>query len=284
MLFEIYLEEKSWRFHFLTGLMVAVTFLTKASNIAILPLAAGVIFIKAKQAVSQKRFKYYIPALTVFTLACVIPIAFWLGRNYVLFGDVIGSYSSEKVRTWTRKPFGKMFNHPIFTPSGLFYFLTELTKRLWRGEFVWKLKEISSPAMDLFYCISSALFFIISLFGLVFNRSKIDGPYRFALWSGLFVVVFSVLFLAVSSMRYDFGQCFYPSREKPYFISSRLIAGVILPFLFLYIYGLQRLLSWLCCASRLLVIIAVLVAVITISEIVLTWPVFGSSFNWFNFR
>jgi hypothetical protein len=98
----------------------------------------------------------------------------------------------------------------------------------------------------------------------------------------LFVFVLSVVFLAVMSMRYDFGNCVYPSREKPYFVSGRLIAGTILPFLLLYIDGLNRILIKFKLASRLLVVVSVIVAVITISEIIISWPVFFSPYNWFH--
>jgi len=284
MLLEIYAGEKSLWFHLLTGLVVALTFLTKASNIAIVPLAALVVLIKFKTAVSEKRLNKYLPCLAVFALAAFIPVAFWLGRNYILFGDLVGASESTKLRTWTVKPFSQRFNHPIFTPSGLFYFLSELTKRLWRGEFVWKLKEISLPVMDLFYCVSSAVLITISVLGLVFEKARMDKPYRAFVLSGLFVVAFSFAFLAYMSMRYDFGQCYYPSREMPYFISGRLIAGVILPFLFLYVDGLHRLLSALRCPRFLLAITIVFVAAITISEIILTLPVFPSPYNWFHLK
>jgi hypothetical protein len=265
-----------------TGLIVAVTFLTKASNIAILPFAACVILIKTVQAIRQKQLKQYLPSLAAFVAAAVTPIAFWLGRNYVLFGDAIGAAKSIEQRTWMVIPFRDMFNHPVLTPSGLFYFLTELTKTFWRGEFVWHSERITSGFMDWFYVISSAVFLSASVFGLVINKSKMDKSNRFALAAGVFVLVLSVLFLAVMSMRYDFGQCFYPSRKQPYFTSGRLIAGTILPFLMLYIDGLQRILAKLRCASCLLIAVSIIVVAITVSEIILTLPVFASPYNWFH--
>jgi len=284
MLFEIYLGEKSRVYHFCAGLLVALTFLTKASNIAILPLAIIVILVKIKQAVSQKRIKQYLPALLVFILAAVLPVAYWLGRNYFLYGDIVGSLASERLRTWTRKPFGEFFNHPIFTPSGLFYFLTETTKRFWRGEFVWKLKEMSLSVMDLIYWLASAVFLAVSFLGLLLERKTMVKSYRFAISCGLLAVVLSFAFLAIMSMRYDFGQCFYPSRKMPYFISGRLIAGVILPFLFLYIDGLWRILSKLRFTNLLLVIIVCLAAAETISEVIISLPAFSSTFNWFHLK
>jgi hypothetical protein len=83
-------------------------------------------------------------------------------------------------------------------------------------------------------------------------------------------------------MRYDFGTCVYPSVDKPYFTSGRLIAGAILPFLILYIDGLRRILSKLRCAYALLFVVGIIVAAVTVSEIILSWSVFTSPDNWFH--
>ncbi len=284
MLLEIYLSEKSWRYHLFAGLLVAATFLTKASNIAIIPLAALVILIKIIRASHQKQIKQYLPALIAFAFAATIPIAIWLGRNYILFGDAVGAAASAKLRTWMVKPLSEMFNHPIFTPSGFIYFISELTKTFWRGEFIWRGKIIASSSMDLFFTVSSAVFIVVFITGLVWGKAGENKSRRFALVTSLFVLVLSVIFLAFISMRYDFGQCFNPSREKPYFVSGRLIAGAILPFLFIYIDGLHRILSKLRCTSALLIIVGIIAAAITISEIVLSWSVFASPYNWFHLK
>jgi hypothetical protein len=202
----------------------------------------------------------------------------------MLFGDVIGAAASAKSRTWTIKPLSEMFNHPILTPSGFIYFIAELTRTFWRGEFIWREKIIASSSMDLFFTVSSAVFIVVSIAGLVWSNAGENKSCRFALAAALFILVFSVMFLAFMSMRYDFGSCFYPSREKPYFTSGRLIAGVILPFLFLYIDGLHRILSKLRCASALLFVAGIIVTAITISEVVLSWSVFASPYNWFHLR
>jgi hypothetical protein len=278
MLLEIYLSEKSWKYHLFAGLLIAATFLTKASNIAIMLLAAFVMLVKVMQAARQKRLGQYLFPLAAMVIAALLPVVFWLGRNYILFGDAVGAAVSIKSRTWTIKPLSEMFNHPILTPSGFFYFISELTKTFWRGEFIWHARIIASAFMDGFYVISSAVF----LFALILDKGRSDRSCRTALAGSLFVVILSIAFLAFMSMRYDFGTCFYPSVAKPYFTSGRLIAGAILPFLFLYIDGLRRILSKLRCASALLFVVGIIVAVITVSEIVISWSVFASPDNWFH--
>jgi hypothetical protein len=280
MLLKIGLSEKSWKYHLFAGMLVAATFLTKASNIAIIPLAALVILIKIIRAYRQKQIKQYLPALIAFAFTATIPIAIWLGRNYILFGDAVGAAASAKSRTWTIKPLSEMFNHPILTRSGFIHFIFELIKRFWRGEFIWHARIIASAFMDRFYVISSGVF----LFSLILDKGRSDRSCRTALAGSLFVVIVSIAFLAFMSMRYNFGTCIYPSVDKPYFTSGRLIAGVILPFLFLYVDGLRRILSKLRCDSALLFVVGIIVAVITISEIVLSWSVFASPYNWFHLK
>jgi hypothetical protein len=285
MLVEIAVGEKTPRYHAFAGLLVAAAFLNKATNLAIVVLAAVVILIKLKQAASQKLLKQYFPSMLAFILTLIIPIAFWTGRNYIYFGDFSGAAASIKGRNWTLKPISEMFNHPVLSPKGAFLFLSGLVASYWRGEFVWQNKRMSMPFMDWFYCISSAILLIFSIVILI-GREKTksyDGlKYRFYAIGSFFVIILAVLLLAILSMRYDFGQCNYPSREFPYFVSGRLIAGTILPFIFLYVGGLHYILSKLRLGSYLLVIVAVIAAGITISEIILTLPVFASPYNWFH--
>jgi hypothetical protein len=282
MLLEIYLREKSREYHFFAGLLVAATILTKASNIAIIPLAVIVIAVKVIRATRRKVLRQYFISVIIFVIAALLPAVLWLSRNYILFGDAVGALASAKARTWTVKPLSETFNHPILTFSGFIYFISELTKTFWRGEFIWRGKIIASAYMDILYIVSSAVFLAVSIAGLLRSKAGEDELRRVAVWMSLLVLAVSVLFLAFMSMRYDFGECAYPSADKPYFTSGRLIAGVILPFLILYIDGLQRILTKLRCTRALLTAVGVIVAVITISEITLSRSVFANPNNWFH--
>ena len=283
MLLEIYLGEKSWRYHLLAGLFATVTLLTKASNNAIVLLSFVVILFKIKKVVSEKRFKNYAPSLAAFCLASMIPIVLWLLHNYYVLGDLIGAAATMKERGWTKKSFDQFFNHPILTWKGLAFFLGELTRTYWRGEFTWKMNRMAVPAMDIFYLLSSGIFLAAAIWAFLF-KSKANKPVSFVFFGGFFVIAASILFLAYSSMRLDFGECVYPSRSEPYFTSGRLMAGTIVPFIILYIYGLRYILSKLKLASFTLLIIIVIGAGITISEIAITLPAFYSAFNWYHLK
>jgi hypothetical protein len=91
-----------------------------------------------------------------------------------------------------------------------------------------------------------------------------------------------MVFLAVMSVAFDFHDCFYPSRVYPYLNSGRLLTGALIPFLVVYIQGLDwALRRWQ--SERLRWTILALISVfLAVSEIVIYWPVFGSQYNWFH--
>jgi hypothetical protein len=89
-----------------------------------------------------------------------------------------------------------------------------------------------------------------------------------------------VLFLAFVSLQFDFGACINPSRERPYFFQGRLMAGAMVPFATLYVYGLNRLLR-----ARPALVLATIVAIaiaISTSEFLANRVAFSSAYNWFH--
>ena len=215
-------------------------------------------------------------------LTSCVPIGLWLARNRLLFGDVTGSAHKAEVLGWTVKPLGQIGDHPIFSISGFLHFLNGLTLTFWRGEFVWHLERIRLPWMDIFYTASSAIFIGTCLIAFVLKRTGTSKKYRFLLAMSFLTVASSVLLLAALSVAFDFGNCWYPSKESPYFTSGRLILCSLLPFLLLYIDGLDRLFSrWKKPAVPLAVLFLV-VFVITVSEWMISRHVFLSPYNWFH--
>ncbi len=283
MLLQIYFENKSVHYHLLTGLMAAATLLAKISNVAVLALLCAIVVLKVGRLIGEKKVKEYLPRLCILLAAAAVPVGIWLSRNYLVFGDITGTTEKIKYLGWTVKPLSKLLDHPIFTSKGMFNFLTELTRTFWRGEFVWHLEPIAWRCTDLFYIVSSAVFIVACGFGVILRRNKTDRPYRFVLVMSFLVVGVSVMFLAFLSILYDFDGCYYPSREQPYFVSGRLITGALLPFLLIYIDGLDNIFRWLG-RRTVLSVITVLVIGITLSELWLTAGVFSSSYNWFHLR
>ncbi len=282
LLLQLYFESKSHRYHFLAGLAVAATFLTKVSNITVLVFFGAIVLLKIRRLFFDKQIKKHLPKLATLLAATLIPISLWLARNYIVLGDLTGSADKIAHLDMNVKSPGGWWNHPIFTPEGLFFFLTELTKKFWRGEFIWHYKQIASRPMDLFYIISTAIFTLASGLGLLFGKGKTGKRHQVTLALSFGVLMVSVLFLAFSSTVFDFGKCFAPSQDRPYFTAGRLISGTIVPFLIIYLDGLGLIFSRLKNLVNPLLIVTFIVVAITCCEFYLSWDVFTSQYNWFH--
>jgi hypothetical protein len=179
---------------------------------------------------------------------------------------------------WTVKPFGEIWHHPILTPGGATYFWSEFTKSLWRGEIAWHRTTLAFGPLDLFYAVSSLALAVPAAVLLMLRRDRGRYPYL----AGTLLVALSIVLLAVLSMVYDFGDCFYPSRDVPYIVSARLVSGMMVPFILLYLSGLDILLSRIRLHGWRWAFTAALLVGVTVSEVILSLPVFGSAFNIFH--
>jgi hypothetical protein len=124
----------------------------------------------------------------------------------------------------------------------------------------------------------------MSVYSLAVQRNTVDRQKRFIVGMSFIVVTASVFVLAFLSMLYDFGECLYPTQEKPYFVSGRLISCALLPFLIIYIDGFERVFHRLKKRVYLLAAICLLAIIITCSEVSTTLEVFKSQYNWFHLK
>jgi hypothetical protein len=282
LLIQILRSNRTWPFHFLTGLVVSATFLVKFSNCPILILFAILIFLRIRKLACEGRLKEQWPHLLLLVSGCLLPIIFWLGWNYHALGDITGNAMKVHDLGWTVKPFGEIWNHPIFTLGGFTYFASHLLETFWRGEFVWALRRMTSVAMDYFYVWSSCVFVSLSIINSWLSKDDYSPDHRFINKISAIMVFISVSFLALLSIVYDFGDCWYPSRNHPYFTSGRLIFGAFLPFLILYLDGLRMMASKISGRINPLIVVLFICIVITYSEIHMTYPVLKSNYNWFH--
>ena len=272
-----------------TGVAIASTYLTKLSN---LPLSViAVVVILARLGVIVRRSpRAGLIALLALLLCAAVPIGSWMFWLKLQFGDITGSTAKIAFLDWTRKPFVEWWQHPIFTPHGLWVFWSDLIGTFWRGEVEWNGRRFDWQIADQVYAVSSLVFITAAVLGLR-KPSALSAFQRQVIAVAILTFAAGVAFLGLLSIQFDFGSCVNPSRSHPYFTSGRLLSGAIIPFALSYVYGI----SWLCrlAASRFrqthwidialpLIVLGAIVVFSQASEIFVIHPVFASEHNWFH--
>jgi hypothetical protein len=281
LLLDLYFSEsRGFRRYACAGLFIAATFLTKFSNVAIVGISAVVVCLKMWH-IYRRKLAGELPKVVVLVFSAALPVLVWLGRNYLVLGDISGTAEKTSFLTWSVKPIGEMWSHPIFSYAGFAYFWSDIMKTFWRGELTWLGTRLATETADWFYVISSSLFILTAGIGLFLRRS-VSVSERFTTGICLLTIAFSVIFLAGLSIVFDFGKCAYPSRETPFLTSGRLLMGMIVPLLAVYLNGLDLILSKLRSKFNPLLLVIIMTAFITYSEISITCPIFSNEHNWFN--
>ena len=265
-----------------TGLMLAATFLTKISNLPLLAVSGAVVLFKISSLAKAGKLRAAGSALAALTLCAGLPMIAWLVWCKRTFGDFTGTAAKIQSLGWTLQPFSEWWRHPIFTPHGLWTFGSGLMATFWQGELLWHRQPLALPVVDTIYAITSIFFVGVAVIALLSQPTLATVPQRQTLWISFWSFLAAVVFLGFLSIRYDFHNCFYPSRAHPYFTSGRLMLGVLIPFLLLYLYGLDRLLGrvknkWI----RPLVLIGMILFML-ISEAAIDSRLFPNAYNWFH--
>ncbi|HSY74638.1 MAG TPA: DUF2142 domain-containing protein [Dongiaceae bacterium] len=264
-----------------TGLALAATFLTKIANLPLLVVAIAAVLLKILRLEKSGKLRAALPSLVSLFFCAVLPMAAWIAWTKYNFGDFTGTTAKIQFLGWTLKPFAEWWHHPIFTPHGFWIFIRDLLATFWRGEILWHRQPLASPTVDIIYVV---LAFILAGFAVVnlLSKSKPDIlSQREALWLGLACFIAAIAFSGFLSIIYDFHDCFYPSREHPYFTSGRLMLGALIPFLLIFVHGIDRALKKIGDTAKFLAFAAMILFML-ISEIATDWPVFSSQYNWFH--
>ncbi len=263
----------------LTGLAVAATCLTKLSNLPLVAVALAVILARSI-AIILRTPRAGLIALTALISCAAIPVGAWILWTKFHFGDLTGSTAKISLLGWTRKPFGDWWQHPVFTPHGFWIFWFDLIASFWRGELSWHGRPLCWRWADGFYAVSSLVLLVAAAAGLR-KQAGLSTFQRQAIGSAILIFLAGVAFLALLSIQFDFGNCINPSREHPYFTSGRLLSGALIPFALAYVYGI----SWMCRRINTafpLIVLGLIVAFVTTSEILVNRIVFVSEHNWFH--
>ena len=265
-----------------TGLALAATYLTKISNLPLLAVSGAVVLFKVLRLAKAGKLRAAFPALAALALCAGLPIGGWLAWTKYHFGDFTGTAAKIQFLGWTHKPFNEWWPHPIFTPHGLWTFVSGLMATFWQGELLWHRQPLASPVVDAIYAILSVGFVGVAVVALLSRSTAATGPQRQALWLGFLCFVAAVAFLGFLSIIYDFQDCFYPSRAHPYFTSGRLMLGALIPFLLLYLYGVDRALDRIKNHWVKPLALAGLILFMLISEITINRMMFSNAYNWFH--
>jgi hypothetical protein len=263
-----------------TGLALAATFLTKISNLPLLAAAGLFIALKMFRFARGGKLHSSVPALAVLAACAGLPMAAWMAWCQINFGDFTGSVLKIKFLGWTNKPFAEWFHHPLFTVPGFWYFLKGNLATFWQGEMLWRLKPLAIPAVDDVYVVVTLCLLAAACFNALRPR-PFSSSQRAALGFGILCLLAMFAFFALLSVKYDFHDCFNPSRAHPFFVSGRLMLGMLVPFLILCAAGLDRLLAALRPAFKYAVLAAFIMFMLA-SEITIDWPVFPNAYNWFH--
>lgn len=272
-----------------TGVAIACTYLTKLSNLPLIAIAVAVVVARLV-ATSRRTPRAGLSALAALLLCAAVPIGGWMVWLKLQFGDFTGSAAKIALLGWTRKPFVEWWRHPIFKPSGLWIFWSDLIAHFWRGEVGWHGKPFNWRIADGLFTTSSAVFIAAAILGLR-KQFGLSAFQRQAIGVAILTVATGIAFLALLSIQFDFGGCINPSRSHPYFTSGRLLTGALIPFALSYVYGISCLCRLAMSGFRqahsigtvsALVVLGAIIVFSQASEIFITRPVFASEHNWFH--
>lgn len=263
-----------------TGLAIAATYLTKLSNLPFIGVALFVISLKLRR-ITWQTSGTGLAAPAALLICAAIPIGSWMVWNKLHFGDLTGSTAKIGLLGWSQKPFAAWWQHPIFGPGGLWVFWSSLIASFWRGELTWHGHFLNWGFVDWVFVISSLVLLFSAIAG-VLSQSAFSAFQRQAIGSAILVWLAGILFLALLSIQFDFGESTGPTRIHPYFTAGRLLSGALIPFALMYVCGIAFLLRRAKRPILPLSLVVGIVAVTAVSEIVAHRDVFASEHNWFH--
>jgi hypothetical protein len=272
-------ERGSWLL-IAASVLVGLAFLANISNCVVFLALAVTMWYWWRRSSKIPLTKAWIVIASAFS-ALALPLI-WMLRNYAVMDDLTGSRAKIEFLGWTTKPVEELFDHPIFSLQGFFYFLQKLGQSFWRGEYLWHKQPMRWPAADWFYLISTAVLVVVFIVQSFRKQEGRTFTQRFAGIQSLLLVSTSVLFMAAISLPFDFHQCFYPSREHPFFVSGRIISGALLPFALIYVSGLEFLLAPIRKRVPPAAILACVMLFITVTEFQVRRVAFSSPNNFFS--
>jgi hypothetical protein len=239
------------------------------------------VLFKAWQNIRRGKSRETARALGAFLCCAELPVIAWIAWCKAHFGEATGSAVKTHYLGWTIKPFSQWWHHPLFSPSGLWTYLSGQLGTFWQGEIWWQGPPLCLPGTNNIYTVLSLISLAAALPSLLRRSLDAASGQRRALQLALVCFIAELSFFGLISIIYDFHKFHNPSREHPYFVAGRMMLGALIPFLFVFVYGLDRLLSRFGAITKFVTLIAMLTAMLTL-EIATDYPVFASPYNWFH--
>ncbi len=264
------------------GLLTSAAMLTKYTNLGLLVVCAlctahALVHRPEARALRGEARRWLWLWLMILT-----PLAMWLVRNHFVLGDWLGTSFKLNGMGWGTKPFAELWDHPLLTPSGMAVFISDLIPRFWRGQLAWYRTTLSWSGADLFYTASTGVFLLGAASGLWRRNGGAERLLEGMSWVAL---LSSVACLAGLSLLFVYGEKTDPSAARPYFSHGRLISGVMVPALVLYLRGIQVATSRLparAATAAAWACVGLVVGVVVISEVAMSREVFLSGYNWYH--
>ena len=273
--------DRSPIFYVSTGVLAALTALLSFGNFLVAIAVAVTAWTLRRESLDTPAERPRIAKTVAMMAAAALPIAIWFLHNHAVLGSWSGSKAKQEYLTWTVKPLSEIFHHPLFTIDGFGYFMSTLSRNFWRGEVYWAAAPRSAWIDPLYLWLSMILCLIFIVHTL--RTKSVNPDQSFGNTVSITLVIGGVLFLMLISLPFDFGRCFYPSQARPYFVSGRLIIGALLPFLIMFLGGLQILCGWISKRLNPLWVALPLAVLVFVTETILFYPIMSSQFNLISF-
>jgi hypothetical protein len=268
------------------GLAVGATLVTTYTIVPLLLLSAAVMVTCGFRGWRECRSGGTITRLLVMSACLLLLPCLWAARNFSVFGHLTAVPAFVEHAGWKSLSFAAMWDHPIFSTGGAWRFWSECMSSYFRGELSWHATRLAFAWLDGF-CVWSAAICLLAtvprLLRRMNNAAAVD-------WTSVGLVGASIAMLAAVSVSYDFGSWPWPSRLDPFYTSGRLVFGTIVPFAYLYLIGLESLVNGAASRTKAIrsprrvafAILVLICALMAVSDVVLSVPVFAARCNLFH--
>jgi Predicted membrane protein (DUF2142) len=274
-------EIPGWRLGALTGVALAATFLTKMTNVPLLAVSIVALAALTWRLWREAKLRKALRALSILTACAALPALAWICWCRTHFGDFTGSQPKVLYWGWTPKPVSEWLQHPIFTFHGAWIFVSGFLSEFWQGEIKWYKQPLCLPAVSWFYECATIILLLVTLAKIIRHPATLFQAECRALRFSFFLLASAIAFLVYISIRFDFHNCNYPSRTFPYLISGRLVLGALIPFMLLFVSGLDQILQRFKLSTKFIILAALNLAML-IAEFVTDQLAFLDKYNWYH--